>query len=656
MAIWNMIARLTMDSTAFDRNSSRARRSMRDLSDESLRTQKAILGFAKAGLAIVGLGGGIYAAKRAFGSFVSSAMEAEESENLFTVSLGENAAAARQWSQRLGESLGLNEYAIRKQVATFNTMFESMGLGNDAALKMSEGLTQLSQDMASFYNLKPEEAFQKLQAGMTGETEPLKRLGILVNETTVKEYALRQGWIKQGETLSEVGKVYARYGSILSQTEKAQGDLARTQDSATNVQRSLRAEWEQTKIVLGDALLPAVTKVAKSMRDWLSENRGEVKRWANDTVEGFKMVVEGARITAKAIKDLTQQQKAPTIDSMSGRFGADPTGLNVLDAGGWMDQTPADLGPRRTPASDLAELKMKANQMGEAPASPYVPIAPGESAAGGEKMTREATRVTTDVSAAYRRMYNDMNEKSELSWQIRKELLAEEFMEYNRTVENHAAVWEWFQERQRDVLIQEAKATGSFFDGWNAGISEMQRGMETIGELGADMAREFRDGMVDSLQDAIWEAKNLGDSLKEVLRDMAKMATRWMLQGAVNSGMSGVANLFGVNVAHGGGTVGSSHFATRAIDASVFAGAPRAHSGLAPDEYPFILQRGEQVTSRSGVASENRMMGELVALMRQLVAKPVAGGYTGRNPQEVFDVLRSRQGQRLLAELSARNG
>ena len=96
-----------------------------------------------------------------------------ESESLFAVSMKGMADEARKWSDDLSDSLGLNAYGLRKNVGIFNTMFRSMGLGEQEAYNMSTGLTELAEDMASFYNIDSEEAFTKLRAGITGETEPL---------------------------------------------------------------------------------------------------------------------------------------------------------------------------------------------------------------------------------------------------------------------------------------------------------------------------------------------------------------------------------------------------------------------------------------------------------------------------------------------------
>ncbi len=189
-------------------------------------------------------------------SSLSMANDAVESENLFAVSMKSMAKEARSWSKDLQDSLGLNAVELRKNVGVFNTMFMSMGLGKQAAYDMSTGLTELANDMASFYNLSPEDAFDKLRAGITGETEPLKRLGILVDENTTKTYAYANGITKQGKDLTQTQKLQARYAAILAQTANAQGDLARTIDSPVNQIRVLNSMLDQAKIELGQAFQP----------------------------------------------------------------------------------------------------------------------------------------------------------------------------------------------------------------------------------------------------------------------------------------------------------------------------------------------------------------------------------------------------------------
>lgn len=192
---------------------------------------------------------------------IMSGMNAIESDNLFETSLGNMADDVRAWSNEVGDALGLNAVAMRKNTGVIYNMTTSMGLAEDNALKMSKGITLLTEDMASFYNLSSDEAFNKLRAGLTGETEPLKALGILVDENTIKQVAYQHGIAQTGAELTQQQKVLARYVAILQQTGNAQGDLARTIDSPANQLRILKNQVVQLGMAFGNLLLPVIKAV-----------------------------------------------------------------------------------------------------------------------------------------------------------------------------------------------------------------------------------------------------------------------------------------------------------------------------------------------------------------------------------------------------------
>lgn len=193
------------------------------------------------------------------GSAIKMAMDAVESENLFQVSMGDMADEARRFSEELRNQFGLNAVEVRRNVGVFNNMFRAMGLGTNAAYEMSTSLVRLTYDMASFFNLRPEEAFEKIRAGIMGETEPLRQLGIVINDTAVKQFALNKGLIEAGDELTEQQKVLVRYALLLEQTANAQGDLARTIESPTNQLRIFRARLEEIALEVGQAFLPALS-------------------------------------------------------------------------------------------------------------------------------------------------------------------------------------------------------------------------------------------------------------------------------------------------------------------------------------------------------------------------------------------------------------
>jgi len=238
-------------------------------------SQKMASSLKQVGIAMVAAGAAITAA---MGLAAKSAMDAVESENLFNASLGANAKVVRDWSNTLGKALGLNTYELRKNTGTIYVMVQSMGIAGDAAMDMSEGITELAYDMASFYNISPEEAFGKLKSGLVGMSRPLQDLGILVNETTIKSYALKNGMIEQGQEMTEQQKVTARYGAILEATTVAQGDLARTMDSPTNKLRVLSSTFDELRIVIGENLLPIIGSLLTSVGNVLNK----VINWAKE--------------------------------------------------------------------------------------------------------------------------------------------------------------------------------------------------------------------------------------------------------------------------------------------------------------------------------------------------------------------------------------
>ena len=192
---------------------------------------------------------------------ITSGMDAIESDSLFNTVLGDNADAVKSWSNEVSNALGLNAVNMQKNIGVIYNMTSSMGVAEDNALKMSKGVSVLAEDMASFYNLDSAEAFNKLRAGLTGETEPLKALGILVDENTVKQVAYSEGIAQNGAELTQQQKVLARYVAILKQTGNAQGDLARTLDSPSNMLRSLKQQVTNLGITFSNFLMPIIKAV-----------------------------------------------------------------------------------------------------------------------------------------------------------------------------------------------------------------------------------------------------------------------------------------------------------------------------------------------------------------------------------------------------------
>jgi len=223
---------------------------------------------------------------------VKIASDVQETDNLFRISMGSMAEEAAAFARNYSKSLNLFENDTRKALGTFQLMLTSMGIGEAEAFKMSKGLVRLTNDIASFRNQKPEDVFLKLQAGITGEAEPLKRLGILVNETVIKQLALEDATIQTrmamkgaSKELTQTEKILLRYRAIIRATRVDQGDMARTLNDTANVFRQVWAQIKVTGNTIGKELLPSITKVAIALRDWLIQSQPEFAKWTRIAVQ-----------------------------------------------------------------------------------------------------------------------------------------------------------------------------------------------------------------------------------------------------------------------------------------------------------------------------------------------------------------------------------
>lgn len=235
-------------------NANKSISGLKKSADKSTKGVSSAFKALKTGIVALGIG-------KVIKDSITAGMDAIESDSLFSTVMGDNSEAVREWSNSVADALGLSAVNMQKNIGVVYNMTSSMGVAEDNALKLSKGVSVLAEDMASFYNLDSAEAFNKLRAGLTGETEPLKALGILVDENTVKQTAYSAGIAEVGAELTNEQKVLARYTAILNQTSNAQGDLARTINSPSNQLRQLKAQVTQLGIAFSNFLMPIISAI-----------------------------------------------------------------------------------------------------------------------------------------------------------------------------------------------------------------------------------------------------------------------------------------------------------------------------------------------------------------------------------------------------------
>ena len=279
-------------------------------------------------------------------SAVEKSMDYTENMNLFRVSMGEYASSAYEYAEKVEATLGIDPSAWIRAQGVFMTMATGFGVAGDRAAIMSQNLTQLGYDLASFYNLDEDDALTKLKSGLAGELEPLRAIGYDLSQAKLEATALELGITKSVTAMTQAEKAQLRYYAIMTQVTIAQGDMARTLDDPANQMRVFKSQLSMTAREIGNIFIPAlnailpvaiaVTKVIGTLAKSIAGLFGYKDEGVEESSEKTKNNISG--IT----KNLQEsQEEAKKLKSYM--LGFDE--LNVInpntdtgeDASGWKD-------------------------------------------------------------------------------------------------------------------------------------------------------------------------------------------------------------------------------------------------------------------------------------------------------------------------------
>lgn len=288
-----------------------------------------------------------------------------EVQNVVDVTFGSLNTEVNRFAENAITQFGLGQTVTKKYVGTFGAMAKAFNFSNKEALAMSETLTGLTGDVASFYNLSSDEAYTKLKSVFTGETETLKDLGVVMTQNALDQYALANGYGKTTSKMSEQEKVALRYKFVLDKLNIANGDFARTSDSWANQTRVLSLRFNELKATLGQGFINIFTPIVKGINMVLSnlqvlanafksftemifgnaggdDSTSTVSNLASDASKASDAVSgigDSAKKSAKDLKSLASFDTAQILkkddsdssSSGSGAGGIDTSGLNLTD-------------------------------------------------------------------------------------------------------------------------------------------------------------------------------------------------------------------------------------------------------------------------------------------------------------------------------------
>lgn len=254
-----------------------------------------------------------------------------EVQNVVDVTFGNINKEINQFAQNAIEQFGLSETAAKRYSSTMGAMLKSMGFSTRPAADMSKALTGLAGDMASFYNLSADDAFAKIRAGISGETEPLKQLGINLSVANLEQYALTKGITKSYNAMNQQEQALLRYNYLLSVTSDAQGDFARTSESWANQTRILSERFNALKATIGQGLINTFTPALKLVNTLLSRLQTVANAFRAftellagkkaETGSGYSAAADGINSVADAAQNAAVQNEA-FADSLGDASGS----------------------------------------------------------------------------------------------------------------------------------------------------------------------------------------------------------------------------------------------------------------------------------------------------------------------------------------------
>lgn len=231
---------------------------------------------------------------------VEAASDLREVQNVVDTVFGDGAQQIETWAKKAGAQFGLTETQAKKFTSTLGAMMKSSGLAGNQIVEMSTDLAGLAADMASFYNLDFESAFEKIRSGISGETMPLKQLGINMSVANLEAFALAQGLEKTFSQMDQGEQTMLRYQYIMQATADAQGDFSKTADGYANAQRRIQTALNEVATRAGDFILKTLEPLTAGVAGFLEKMTATPERTVIDDFNDIKVN------TADKLKDLNE--------------------------------------------------------------------------------------------------------------------------------------------------------------------------------------------------------------------------------------------------------------------------------------------------------------------------------------------------------------
>lgn len=292
-------------------------------SDFGREAKNRFLGVFKDGLAI-GLASTVVEALKATGEavihFTQDSLKASsqmiELKNVTEQVFEQSANEVGRWAETTASAMGRSTYSMNEFVSNIGAVYKGLGIGGQTLEKVSKDLSTFAVDLASFRDISDDRAYTAIMAGIVGETEPLKRLGIVINDLAMAEYIHSKGIHEKWVNLTQAEKAMHRYNKIMESTKFIQGDAVRTLGTYANQTKVFRANIENLKLSIGNSLkdvstsgLTAINNVLTSLNKTLNPNNAisYFSKFKEESAEASRLITEYVRLSKKELNGLASE-------------------------------------------------------------------------------------------------------------------------------------------------------------------------------------------------------------------------------------------------------------------------------------------------------------------------------------------------------------
>ena len=338
---------------------------LKSISGGLTKIKGSLGGIAAAAGVAFGIAGLVNFSKQA----LSSASDLTEVENVVNTAFGSMSDQVDAWSKNSIKQFGMSELSAKRTASTYMAMNAGMGIVGQGAADMAMSVAERTADIASFYNMTQEEADTMMKSIWTGETESLKRIGVVMTQVNLQEYARQQGITKSIDAMTQAEQVQLRYGFAMQQTNLAAGDFAKTSGSWANQTRILSEQWKQFLTIMGGGLIKVLTPALQFLNTIMDALISVANMFAGVMFgSDLQAQVKQQQAASQAIQDTAASQDALADSTKKANKEtkgqtADFDKIHKLSSGSSDDSSSGVSMPAITPKSDSKESGKTADKI-----------------------------------------------------------------------------------------------------------------------------------------------------------------------------------------------------------------------------------------------------------------------------------------------------